>query len=478
MSSRLHTVLVIGLLVFFLALLGYGFPDSPAPWFDEGIHLNLARTLAEEGVFSLETAPGEFVNDKPLLITTGYPLLVPVAFSFKLFGIGLWQAKIVMAGFLVMFAYLAYALAKKLYGKESALFSLALLVTFLPLYGNGKSVLGEIPGLVFFLAGLLLAGREREPALPPKADQSGGWSTFLAGALFGLAAATKSSFLIMLVAVAVGEAYVMFQRKRFNLDRLLLLAIGASIPLMVWIWTLIPGEITAGLVQNVTDYYRNPYDSEGTVLPNLKRFFTESTPLHYALFLVAILISAFRRRISSLNREEVMALMFVAFNLIFYLTTVGWYRYFFPSHVLLLVLFPGALMYLFKNVPIRTALLSALVLVQVGVLIVTIRDPLYHNPVPRQLGAAVNELVGNREVVVIDHPEIAFFITSAERRLYLKANPRFVFGREPFADGRLPQFIVGPAWRAHPYLIEHPKEAERYTLALSQDRYYIYELSE
>lgn len=478
-SSLHHTALCACLALFFAGALLYGFPDSPSPWFDDGIHLNLARTLAEEGVLNLETAPGVFVNEKPLLITTNYPLLLPVALSFKLFGVGLWQAKIVMAGFLIAFVCLAYALARKLYGKESALLAFALLVTFLPLYGNGKSVLGEIPGLVFFLGGLLFVGRGKEPARTETDEvHSGGWPTFFAGFLFGLAAATKSSFLIMLPAVAAGEAYGMWQRRQFNLDRLLLLSIGASIPLIVWVWTLIPQELTAGFLQQVIALYRNPYGAEGVALPNLLRFVTESTPLHYALLLGTVLVAASRRRLAVLSREEVTALVFIGLNLLFYLTTVGWYRYFFPSHALLLVLFSGAAWFLFTRPLLRLALLSGLLLIQLGVFIVNIREPLYHNGAPRQFGEAASEIIGEREVVVIDNPEIAFFVQSENRRLYLQANPRFVFGQEPFADGRLPRFIVGPAWQAHPYLQEHLSEKGNYTVAFTQGRHYLYELSQ
>lgn len=395
----LRRVLFAVFLLLFAAMLLYGFPDSAAPWFDEGINLNLARTLAEKGVFSLQTAPETFVSEKPLLITTGYPALFPVALSFSLLGVGLWQAKMVMLLFLAAFVFLACRLAEKLYGRESTLFVFVLLVTFLPLYGNGKSILGEIPGLVFFLAGLLLVSRERAgPA-------------FFVGVLFGLAAATKSSFLIVLGAVVAGEAYAAFQQGRWNPRRLLYLAAGMSIPLVAWVFTLVPGESVPGLLQNAFEYYRNPYAVHGTVFANLARFFTESTPLHYALLLLAMLAYTLRRGLARLSKEEVNVLVFVLLNLAFYLTTVGWYRYFFPSHLLLLILLPGILLLLFYRAPrIRYVLLSVLSLVQLSVLAVNIRDPLYHSATPRQFGEAANRLVGGDEVVVVDNPEIAFFI--------------------------------------------------------------------
>src|SRR3989344_555415 len=163
----------------FVYMVFYGFPDSPAPWFDEGINLGIAKSLVTRGVFSLEIAPNEFIKERSLLITTNYPLLLWIALSFKIFGIGLWQAKVVMFIFLFIFAYLFYSLCAKYYGARNSLMSLALLVTFLPLYGNGKSALGEIPGLTYFLGGLLFWESEKK------------WRIFTAGLLFGLAAATK-----------------------------------------------------------------------------------------------------------------------------------------------------------------------------------------------------------------------------------------------------------------------------------------------
>ena len=73
--------------------------------------------MVEYGVFSLQTGPNEFVQERPLLITTNYPLLAFVALSFKIFGVGLWQAKIVMILFLFAFITLFYLLAQKYYGK-------------------------------------------------------------------------------------------------------------------------------------------------------------------------------------------------------------------------------------------------------------------------------------------------------------------------------------------------------------------------
>ncbi len=81
---------------------------SPATWFDEGINLGIVDSTLHHGVYSLETAPGEFVAERQFLITTNYPVLVPVALSVIYFGHTLPAARAPMAIFLILFALTAY----------------------------------------------------------------------------------------------------------------------------------------------------------------------------------------------------------------------------------------------------------------------------------------------------------------------------------------------------------------------------------
>ena len=275
-----YKFILFGLTIIFISLIFYGFPDSPAPWFDEGINLGIVKSWLKHGVYSLEIGPSEFIKERSLLITTNYPLLLWIALSFKFFGIGLWQAKIVMFGFLFIFACLFYLLAKKYYGANSALMTLALLITFLPLYGNGKSALGEIPGLTYFLGGLLFLESERP------------WRVFAAGLLLGFGAATKSLYLLLAASVMAGEIWFTWQNlpasetdKKINYKRWFLLASGIAIPLLIWFYTLLPSNFTFDYLVRTLQLYRNPYNAEGTILVNFLRFFKESTPIHFALLL-------------------------------------------------------------------------------------------------------------------------------------------------------------------------------------------------
>ena len=76
-------------------------PNNPATWFDEGINLGIAKSLIEKGVYSLQIAPEKFVETRPFLITTNYPVLFPIATSIKLLGFNLTSARIPMIIFIV-----------------------------------------------------------------------------------------------------------------------------------------------------------------------------------------------------------------------------------------------------------------------------------------------------------------------------------------------------------------------------------------
>ena len=56
-----------------------------------------------------------------------------------------------MVVFLLMLVAASFWLIYEVFGYKEAVISTLLLVSFAPLYGNGKIVLGEIPGLLFLV---------------------------------------------------------------------------------------------------------------------------------------------------------------------------------------------------------------------------------------------------------------------------------------------------------------------------------------
>lgn len=468
-----YKLILISLIVIFVGLVFYGFPDSPSPWFDEGLNLGIAKSWVEQGVYSLQTAPNAFVEERSLLITTNYPLLFFIALSFTIFGVGLWQAKIVMILFLFVFSALFYQLTKKYYGKWFALASFALLITFLPLYGNGKSVLGEIPGLVYFLGGLLMLDTKRS------------WQVFVMGLFFGLAAVTKPIYLLILAAVFSGEIWAAIKDKNIPYRRWLWMTGGAILPLFVWLYTLIPGHITRDYIANILSYYGNPYKTENTMIPNLFKFISESTPIHFALLLGVFIFSKIITKLRSFTRSEVVLLVFIFLNFFFFLKTAGWYRYFFPAHILLFILFPAALFRVAQKLTGKKSfkvyapiiIVMTLFIAQSANLFAHIRDTLYFNPQPRQFSNIINEVVpADKNILVVNHPEIAFFLNSDRVWQYVKTSPHLVNGADLFAQALYPQYVVSGSWLDDFYLRDYLGARENYDLILEGGKYYLYAL--
>lgn len=396
---------------------------SPATWFDEGINVSIAQSLAQNGVYDLAVGQGRYVLMKQFLITTNYPVLLPVALSLKLFGMNLAAARVPMVIFLFLFALIAYALVKKMYSEPAALWSLALIVSFVPFYGNGKDVLGEVPGLFFLLAGLLALSYEWN------------WKRLIgAGFLFGLSIATKPFFLLLLPAIFIGELHA----QSWNLlsaefwKRIGALGSGAAIPIAGWFFTILPNASVSGIV-TMMSYYSNSYASTDIgklIISNAFRFVTETTPLHF-LFLAALTAAAVlvrRKRGVRIAESEVILFAFILLNFLWYLKTPGWYRYFFPSHILLFLFFPQALMTLF-NRKVVLAALGSLFIIQTGYLLANSNDPLYNSDEAiRFSNYAMENTESNAKILVVNGPSVAFLLNGRQISQYLQINPMLFFG--------------------------------------------------
>ncbi|QQG42856.1 MAG: glycosyltransferase family 39 protein [Candidatus Giovannonibacteria bacterium] len=439
--------LILTFLFIILILFGvWRLPYSPATWFDEGINLGIAKGLINHGVFSLEIAPGEFVETRQFLITSNYPVLLPAALSMKLFGLNLVAARAPMVLFLFLFALAAYFLVKKLYGKTAAIMSVALIVSFTPFYGNGKNVLGEIPGLFYFLCALLILGRtladeNSRRGRAPESARAGirnfqmreFGQLFLAGLFIGLSAATKPFFLIVPAAVWAGEIACRRGDFKILLKRLLLVAFGAFPPLVFWFYTILPSFSLAGLF-SAFNYYSNSYASVsfgGLIFTNFLRFFTESTPIHFLLLFVAS--AAFliwnKKNGEKIKEAEIIFSVFILLALAFYLKTPGWYRYFFPAHMVLFLVFPAAALRLVGR---KTAvfLIALLFIFQTSYTISQRNSSLYYSDEAEIFSEYVAETTApDDKIFIINAPSAAFLIEGRQVYQYLQINPVLSFGK-------------------------------------------------
>lgn len=190
LSKNRKTLLwTLGLLVVYF-LVFHNLTRFPAPWFDEGSHLHVPKTLATYGVYADISSEG-FRYYGPT-IGVGPTVMLPIAAMFKLFGAGLLQARLIMALYLLAALYIFHRLTDFLAGKWVAWIALALIlssrsVLFLE---YGRQLLGEVPGLFFLLLAVYLWFS--------KWNENDWKRLSLIGLLFGLAMVTKYQYLLFL----------------------------------------------------------------------------------------------------------------------------------------------------------------------------------------------------------------------------------------------------------------------------------------
>lgn len=466
-------LLLVSTLLFFWVVFS-GFPDRPGPWFDEGVNLGIAKTFTEDGVYSLRLSPGEYVRERGLMISTNYPVLIPISIAFRIFGVGLSQAKIVMIMFLIGFLILTYRLVRSRSTSLVASLSILLIITFLPFYGNGLGGgLGEVPGLFFLLLGLLLLEKKKATYI------------FFAGLIFGLCASTKVFYLVVLAALGVSEIWGAIRERRFLWKRWLILMLGIMPPLLLWLRTLIPELSIEGIIQTLS-YYHNPYNIAIEPAHNLIKFFTESTPVHFTLCFLAFIFCLYSRYHSSrLTQADIIITIFVVLNIVWFLRTPGWYRYFFPAHLLLLTMVMSSIWETLKKLTTQrravygvTIIGFMLIFVQLVHLLHEYDTRLYYNPEPRRFATDIIKEKGNSaDIFVIDQPEFWFLLDDSNAGQYMQMNPYIAFGKSFFENkSLLPKFIVSGDPTRNQYLLAHAGELEEYyMLKETRGQYYLFE---
>lgn len=154
-----------------------------SPWWDEGWTLSVARNWAELGHYGL-LLNGERV---PPTLAAHSPVIAPITLSFKLFGVGVIQARMVIVLFTITTLLLLFIITQRLYDRATAFATLAILLLFpaqwqIHPFIIGRQVLGEMPSLFYLLAGYTcFLFTEKRPAI---------WGTF-AAMFWGVALMTK-----------------------------------------------------------------------------------------------------------------------------------------------------------------------------------------------------------------------------------------------------------------------------------------------
>jgi len=148
------------LLVIALPLLLIKLNIYPKPWYDEGYSIQVSQLVAREGFYGTYNATEGYRPFDPT-ISSGPMTILPVAATFKLFGRGYTQARIVVVIYALLGLLVAYALARNLFGSAIGLVAVLLMLfpgvfTFetVGYIQLSRQMLGEVPSFALILLGL------------------------------------------------------------------------------------------------------------------------------------------------------------------------------------------------------------------------------------------------------------------------------------------------------------------------------------
>ena len=88
---------IIIIAILFLGILfasTYKLIESPSVWYDEGIYVQIATNLANNGLVGMRFSPTEILHVSKF--TVEYPVIYPLAGVFKIFGFSILSARLLM----------------------------------------------------------------------------------------------------------------------------------------------------------------------------------------------------------------------------------------------------------------------------------------------------------------------------------------------------------------------------------------------
>ncbi len=326
---------VVVVLVFsFWSPLG-DFRATPKFWRDEAVPFEIARTYAELGTLDVVVAPNTPFTILYMTHATGFPVTVPLAAVFTLFGVGVAQSRIYMVLWIMATMATAFVVFRHFVGSRYAAYGVLLISTFASLYANGRTSTGEIPGFFFLLLFLyLFYGAIKREA----------WS----GLFLALAVVSKPSIYLLLLPAVVAE--VIASDRRLFFSRLWRVAVGALPVMLFWVYLILPAPFHITSWQEMAIFYAHAINAPSLAsgLPGSLLFLLGQETLWYFSVLVLVLFFAADddARVGRLLR---FTAFFGVLSFLYFMRSPGWLRYLLPFQLLVLLLFPRALDLLFAD---------------------------------------------------------------------------------------------------------------------------------
>lgn len=344
--AQLGHYLVFGMLMLAGAFFSLRHLDLfPAPWFDEGWWLQIPKNLALYGQYAVRSAEGFRYFDTTASVSPVF--FLPFAGVFSMFGVGLLQARLVMAACFLGCCVLVYLLGRRLHGPAAGLIALALFIfvkpddNFTSALLMGRQVMAEMPALFFFLAGALVWVHAME-------RRSLSWS-LVCGLLFGVAVTIKNQFALIVIPMLIVLALI--DRLRYRQRRLKLFAAT----LITVLAALVAQQAFLYLLLGPQNYTLLLKDLSAASGPQVRMFFSPPAMLNaaqvifkneYAIVLLLSLVYAawLCLRKSAKDIAPCLPVVFVGGWLLWFgIASVGWARYAFPAFAVSYILAGRAL---------------------------------------------------------------------------------------------------------------------------------------
>ncbi len=439
--------------LFFLVFLAIGFmfaysfptlTTKPRFGVDESMTLEVAHNIQREGVFNVSVAPGEYAKRPYTIAATGYAVTVPLASVFSVWGFGLLEARLYMIAWMLLFLFSVFWIVWNVFGRAAAVAALFLIVTFATFYDIGRTAMGELPGLVFFLWGAyLLAHRLR---------------LSLAGILFGLAAATKPS--LYMAAIPLLAVFFFLRRSSLPWRSMIQIAAGLAPPLLLWVLSVFPEPFSVVAWREALAFLQNPFGRPllSNVIGNARALVTSTTLIYFygVAALVAIMYRRERHTMPNLARDfSLLVLVYSTLGFLYFLRSPGWFRYLFAVEILLLVLFYPALQSAVAWARIRFSRLhllpagAPLALAAIFILVQGVHlflfSTILSSDAPQVIGVYLNRELARQggAVGIINNKQVAALVPAEARYQQFHWTGTLMVGTNPLAlpEDKLPRLL-------------------------------------
>lgn len=302
--------------VVLLLAAGAVFPRLDAyPWAapDEVHHLIVARNLAEHGEYA-SGAPQVGFNRFDSFDSVGPPVIIPVSAAIRLAGPSLGMPRLVMALYFLVFTALLAGFLRPFAGPAGAAMGAAMMVASFGSIYLGRTLYGEVPALLWFVAGLwawrrAIGGR-----------RAFAWS-LAAGLAFGMAILCKTILVLSAFAFLAAALYDFLTFRRLRWVHLVTPAAGVGAVLGGW-WLIqaVFGSENSGTGASLASLYRHYLMFGVHSAPGALRWFLHDpvTSLMLALALVWAIPALLARRYDPAMLVFALVGAFYAFWFTFY----------------------------------------------------------------------------------------------------------------------------------------------------------------